>query len=64
MYALIVFKGIYFLFERENNKPFRYEKTNQHKEIYARTGNTYTSVLVYKACHSENFIKKKNHNRL
>jgi hypothetical protein len=48
---------------RRNIESFGYEKTNQHKETHAETGNTYTSVLVYKACYSENFVKKKTHYR-
>ncbi|MPM71438.1 hypothetical protein SDC9_118403 [bioreactor metagenome] len=49
MYAFIVFKSIELPFKKGNFKPQNYEETDQHKETHAETGNTYTSVLVYKA---------------
>lgn len=62
MYALIVFKDIHFSFKRENIELSDYERTSQHNNIRAGTGNIYTSILVYKTFYSGNIAKKNNHN--
>lgn len=58
----MAYKDLHPPFEKRDIKPYNYEITNQHKEIHDGTGNIYTLVLVYKAFHSGNIVKKNKHN--
>jgi len=58
-YAIIVFKGIYFLPNIEETSTNNYEKNHPTQIIHVGTGNTYTSVVIYKCFCSGDILKKQ-----